>query len=43
MPADGLIKALLAQKHVTFIKQLRLVDIKSKLGLNRKSGPILEN
>ena len=40
MPIDSLIKALLAQKHATFIKQLRLTNTKSKLDLKRKSGPI---
>lgn len=30
MPADGLIKALPAQKHAAFIQQLNLVDISSK-------------
>ena len=32
MPADGLTKALPAQKHATFLRQLNLVDISEKLG-----------
>jgi hypothetical protein len=32
MPADGLTKALPAQKHATFLRQLNLVDIAEKLG-----------
>ena len=31
MPADGLTKALPTQKHATFIAQLNLVDISSRL------------
>jgi hypothetical protein len=31
MPADGLTKALLKQKHAIFIKQLYLVDISSRI------------
>ena len=31
MPADGLTKALTAQKHLKFIKQLGLVDIQHLL------------
>jgi hypothetical protein len=30
MVADGFTKILLAQKHVEFVKQLNLVDIKDK-------------
>jgi hypothetical protein len=32
MPTDGLTKALSAQKHATFLRQLNLVDIAEKLG-----------
>jgi hypothetical protein len=32
MPANGLTKALPAQKHATFLRQLNLVDIAEKLG-----------
>jgi hypothetical protein len=32
MPADGLTKALPAQKHANFLRQLNLVDISTKLG-----------
>jgi hypothetical protein len=32
MPADGLTKALMRQKHETFIKQLGLVDIRDRPG-----------
>jgi hypothetical protein len=35
MPANDLTKALPAQKHVTFIWQLNLVDILKRLGENR--------
>ena len=31
MPADGLTKALSAQKHATFVKQLNLVDIQAMI------------
>jgi hypothetical protein len=34
MPADGLTKALPAQKHATFVQQLNLVDITQKIGEN---------
>jgi Reverse transcriptase (RNA-dependent DNA polymerase) len=34
MPADGLTKALPAQKHATFVRQLNLVDISKRLGEN---------
>jgi Reverse transcriptase (RNA-dependent DNA polymerase) len=34
MPADGLTKALPAQKHATFLRQMNLVDISKKLGEN---------
>jgi molybdopterin converting factor small subunit len=37
MPADGLTKPLSVQKHSAFIKQLNLVDISTKLVLNRQS------
>jgi hypothetical protein len=31
MPADGLTKALLKQKHAIFVEQLYLVDISSRI------------
>jgi hypothetical protein len=34
MPADGLTKALTAQKHATFVRQLNLVDISTKISAN---------
>jgi hypothetical protein len=37
MPADGLTKALSVQKHAAFIEQLNLVDISTKLVLNRQT------
>jgi hypothetical protein len=40
IPADGLTKALPAQKHATFLRQLNLVDIAEKLGEKpSKEGP----
>jgi hypothetical protein len=40
MPINGLTKALLAQKHVTFLQQLNLVDISKRLRENKgKKGP----
>jgi hypothetical protein len=38
MPANGLIKALLKQKHAIFIKQLYLVDISSRIEGKKKEN-----
>ena len=38
MPADGLTKALPAQKHATFIEQLNLVDISKRLGAEKEGN-----
>jgi hypothetical protein len=42
MPADGLIKALLKQKHAIFIKQLYLVDISSRIEDKEKEDNSIE-
>jgi hypothetical protein len=36
MPANGLTKALLRQKHAVFVKQLHLVDILSMIEGKKK-------
>jgi hypothetical protein len=38
MPADGLTKALPAQKHATFVQQLNLIDILKKLEGNHSNN-----
>jgi hypothetical protein len=38
MPADGLTKALPAQKHATFLRQLKLIVTSKKLGDNHGGG-----
>jgi hypothetical protein len=38
MPANGLTKALPAQKHATFLRQLNLVNISKRLGENNNNG-----
>jgi hypothetical protein len=40
MPANGLIKTLLKQKHAIFIKQLYLVDISSRIESKKKDNSI---
>jgi hypothetical protein len=40
MPANGLIKALLKQKHAIFIKQLYLVDILSRIEGKKEDNSI---
>jgi hypothetical protein len=42
MPANGLIKALLKQKHTIFVKQLYLVDISSRIESKEKENDSIE-
>jgi hypothetical protein len=42
MPANGLKKALLKQKHAIFIKQLYLVDISSRIEGKKEENNSIE-